>query len=81
MNNEKLKSTLESLSNPLVYNQALIDCRNALNLSKATLEGHFISWLWLDPEAVAYVGADLLYSIQLSHIEEHLVMNSLVYDD
>jgi hypothetical protein len=81
MNNEEIKSALESLNDPLVHNQALIDCRNLLNLSKATLEEHLLSWLWVAEGVPAYEGGELLYSIELGRIEEHLVMNSLVYTD
>jgi len=79
MNNQELKAALESLNDPLVHNQALIDCRNLLNLSKATLEEHLLSWLWVAEGAPAYEGGELMYSIELGAIEEHLVDQGLIY--
>ena len=77
----EIKAALESLRNPTVYNQALVDCSSALNLSKATLENHFLGWLWL-PEGEAYkTGVDEAYAIQLGFIEEHLVEKALIYND
>lgn len=79
--NQEIKAALESLRNPTVYNQALCDCTNALNLSKATLEQHFVSWLWL-PEGEKYKnGVDEAYAIQLGTIEEALVFQGLIYEE
>lgn len=77
---EEIKAALESLNNPLIYNQALIDCRNALNLSKATLENHFQQWLWLEEGEEYKNGVDKAYAIALGHIEEALVSKGLIYD-
>lgn len=75
-----IKAALESLNNPLVHNQALIDSRNLLNLSLETLLQHFQQWLWLD-EGVEYKDkSDEAYAIQLSHIEEFLCCQGLIYD-
>lgn len=76
----EVKACLESLNNPLVYNQALIDSRNLLNLSLDTLLAHFQQWLWL-PDGQAYnSGVDEAYAIQLSFIEEALVLQGLIYE-
>lgn len=80
VNVSNIKSALESLNDPLVHNQALIDCRNLLNLSKATLEEHLLSWLWVAEGVPAYEGGELLYSIELGAIEEHLVEQGLIYE-
>lgn len=77
----EVKAALESLNDPLIYNQALIDCRNALNLSKATLENHFQQWLWLEEGEEYKNGVDEAYAIQLGAIEEALVLAGLVYND
>lgn len=77
----EVKAALESLNNPLIYNQALIDCRNALNLSKATLENHFQQWLWLEEGEEYKNGVDGAYAIQLGAIEEKLVERGLIYND
>lgn len=80
-NVEEIKSALESLNNPDVHNQALVVCRDLLNLSKATLEEHLLSWLWTDLDTPDYVGSELDYAIQLGAIEEHLIANSLIYNE
>lgn len=77
--NTEIKQALESLYDPLVHNQALIDCGNLLNLSKEELEAHFQSWLWLPNGTPDYKGGELLYSIELGAIEEHLVDQGLIY--
>lgn len=77
----EVKAALESLNNSLVYNRALIDCRIALNLSKATLENHFQQWLWLEEGEEYKNGADEAYAIQLGAIEEALVLQGLIYDE
>jgi hypothetical protein len=75
-----IKEALESLDNPLVYNQALVDSRNLLNLSLETLLQHFQQWLWLD-EGVEYKDKpDEAYAIQLGHIEGALVLKGLIYN-
>jgi hypothetical protein len=75
-----IKEALESLNNPLTHNQALIDCRNLLNLSLETLLQHFQQWLWLD-EGVEYKDkSDEAYATQLGYIEEALVLKGLIYD-
>ena len=75
-----IKAALESLNNPLVHNQSLVDCRNLLNLSLPTLLQHFQQWLWLN-EGVEYKDkSDEAYAIQLGHIEEFLVLKGLIYD-
>lgn len=76
----EIKAALESLNNPLVFNQALIDCRNALNLSKGDLENHFQQWLWLEDGEEYKNGVDEAYAIQLGAIEEHLVKQGLIYN-
>jgi hypothetical protein len=81
MINEEIKQALETLHNPNVYNQALVDCRNLLNLSKKTLEEHLLSWLWVSEDTPAYEGGELDYVIQLGVIEEKLVEESLIYND
>ena len=81
MNNQEIMNALESLHNPNVYNQALTDCKSMLNLSKETLEEHLLSWLWVSEDTPAYEGGELEYVIQLGHIEEKLVEESLIYND
>ena len=76
-----IKSALDSLRDPTVHNQALVDCNSLLNLSPATLENHLISWLWQEEDAAAYVGGELLYAIELGKVEEHLVSKGLIYND
>lgn len=80
MNDKEIKNALESLHNPDVHNQALIDCKSLLNLSKETLENHFQQWLWVEAEKEAYTGADLFYYLQLAPIEEYLIKQGLIYD-
>ncbi len=75
-----IKAALESLHNPEVYNQALIDSRSALNLSKATLENHFHQWLWLSEGEDYKNGVDKAYAIQLGVVEEALVLKGLIYN-
>lgn len=77
----EIKAALESLNDPLIYNQALIDCRNALNLSKETLEEHFLSWLWVGEDTPPYQGSDLTYALQLGEIEEELILQGLIYTE
>lgn len=75
-----IKAALETLNDPLVHNQSLIDCRNLLNLSLDTLLNHFQIWLWKpDGEAYADGGAEA-YAIELGKIEEALVLKGLIYD-
>lgn len=78
--NEEIKQALETLHNPNVYNQALVDCRNLLNLSLDTLLAHFQTWLWVDAEAPWPEGAEFEYYLQLAEIEEHLISQRLIYD-
>lgn len=81
MNNEDIKAALESLHNPNVYNQALVDCSNLLNLSLDTLLTHFQQWLWTDAEAPWHEGAEFQYYLELARIEETLISQRLIYDD
>lgn len=82
MNNTEIKAALEELHNPNVYSQALVDCRNLLNLSLDTLLAHFQSWLWFpDDEAPDYDAGEQAYALELAKIEEHLTMKSLIYID
>lgn len=74
-----IKAALESLNDPKVHNQALIDSRNLLNLSLDTLLNHFQQWLWVDADAPTPVGGELLYVIELGRIEEHLCEQGLIY--
>lgn len=62
--------------------EALIDCMNAYTLSKAHLENHFDSHLWLDAKAedFASYGAQQYY-IELARIEEFLVHQDLIYQE
>ncbi len=76
----EVKAALESLNDPLIYNQALIDCRNLLNLSLDTLLAHFQSWLWTDAQAPWPEGAELEYFLELAKIEEALISQRLIYD-
>lgn len=78
MNNQEIMNALEELHNPSVYNQALTDSRNLLNLSLDTLIYHFQSWLWTDGE---YVGSEFDYYLQLAKIEEYLCKEGLIYTD
>jgi len=77
----EVKAALESLHNPLVYNQALTDCHSLLNLSLDTLLAHFQQWLWVDAEAPWPEGAELEYFLQLAKIEENLCIQGLIYTD
>lgn len=79
MNNQEIMNALETLHNPNVYNQALVDCRNLLNLSLDTLIYHFQSWLWVEGSAEAPVGSELDYYQQLAKIEEFLCAEGLIY--
>lgn len=86
MNNQEInvstiKAAIDSLRNPEVHNQAIVDCCNLLNLSLATMEQHLVSWLWQSEDAPAYEGADLFYAIELGKVEEHLVKEGLIYND
>lgn len=75
-----IKAALESLNDPLVHNQALIDSRNLLNLSLETLLQHFQQWLWLDDDVEYKDKSDKAYAIQLGRIEEALVLKGLIYN-
>ncbi|MNX77701.1 hypothetical protein D3C86_1092530 [compost metagenome] len=75
----EVKAALESLHNPLVYNQALTDCRNLLNLSLDTLLAHFQQWLWSE-EAPQEGSGEFEYYLQLAAIEESLVSQRVIYD-
>jgi hypothetical protein len=79
MNNQEIMNALESLHNPNVYNQALVDCRNLLNLSVTTLIYHFQSWLWRDSDDPELTGGELEYYQQLAKIEEFLCAEGLIY--
>lgn len=81
MNNQEIMSALETLHNPNVYNQALVDSRNLLNLSLDSLIYHFQSWLWVEGTAEVPVGSKLEYYQQLAQIEEHLCKEGLIYTD
>lgn len=81
MNNQEIRQALESMHDPLVYNQAWVDCSNLLNLSKETLEEHFISWLWVDETTPPYQGSDFTYALQLGEIEEELIIQGLIYTE
>ena len=83
MNNQEnsIKTALESLKVEGVHNEALIDCIGSVNHSKQAIEEHLTKWLWVSEDAKAYEGVALEYAVQLGEIEEHLVMNSLVYTD
>jgi hypothetical protein len=77
----EVKAALESLNDPLIYNQALIDCRNLLNLSLDTLLAHFQSWLWFpDDEAPEYDAGEHAYYLELAKIEEYLCIQGLIYN-
>lgn len=77
----EVKAALESLNDPLIYNQALIDCRNLLNLSLDTLLAHFQSWLWFpDDEEPDYDAGERAYCLELGKIEEHLCIQGLIYN-
>jgi hypothetical protein len=76
-----LRAALEALHNPAVYNQAWVDCSNLLNLSKESLEQHFLSWLWVDEGTPAYEGTDLAYAVKLGEIEESLIIQGFLYED
>jgi len=78
--NTEVKAVLESLHNPLVYNQALTDCHSLLNLSLDTLLAHFQQWLWVDAEAPWPEGSEFEYFLQLAAIEESLISQRLIYD-
>jgi hypothetical protein len=78
--NTEVKAALESLHNPLVYNQALVDCRNLLNLSLDTLLAHFQQWLWSE-EAPQEGSGEFEYFLQLAKIEESLCIQGLIYTD
>lgn len=75
-----IKNAIESLRDPLVYNQALTDCLSLLNLSLDTLLAHFQQWLWKEDGEAYTDGGEEAYAIQLSRIEEHLVIQGLIYD-
>lgn len=77
----EIKKALESLRNPTEYNQALIDCSSALNLSVDTMINHFQQWLWVDANAPAHEGPELFYAIQLGKIEEFLTEKGLIYNE
>lgn len=59
--------------------QVLIDCMNAYATSKAELEDLFYKWCWNSEGDAAYKGEELVYSIELGHIEEYLVGKGLIY--
>lgn len=80
MNNQEIMNDLEELHNPSVYNQALVDSRNLLNLSLDTLLAHFQTHLWVSDDAPLPVGGELSYYCELAAIEEHLVDQGLIYD-
>lgn len=80
MNNQEIMNALETLHNPNVYNQALVDSRNLLNLSLDTLLAHFQVWLWVGAFAPEPVGGEFEYYLQLAEIEEHLISQRLIYD-
>ncbi len=81
MNTQEIKNAIESLRNPNVYSQALVDCSSMINLSKETLEFHLQQWLWQEEDAPEYTGGELLYVIELGQIEEKLVLEGLIYND
>lgn len=78
---QEIKAALETLNNPLTYNQALVDCRSALNLSVDTMINHFQQWLWVSEDTPAHEGPELFYAIQLGKIEEFLCEKGLIYND
>ena len=79
---KEIKQALESLKVEGVHNKPLEDCLYALDISKTALEELLTEWLWL-PEDVEYpyTVEEQQYVLGLGAIEEHLVMNSLVYTD
>jgi len=80
MNNQEIMNALETLHNPNVYNQALVDCRNLLNLSLDTLLAHFQAWLWHEFAIPEYDAGEFQYYLELAKIEEHLCTQGLIYD-
>ena len=80
MNSQEIMDALETLHNPNVYNQALVDSRNLLNLSLDTLLQHFQAHLWVSDDTPLPVGGELEYYLQLAAIEEHLISQRLIYD-
>lgn len=79
MNAKEIKNALESLHNPDVHNQALIDCKSMLNLSVDTLLTHFLIWLWVEEGSPEYTGGEFDYSLELGAIEEYLIEQGLIY--
>lgn len=79
MNSQEIRQALESIHDPLVYNQAWVDCSNLLNLSKETLEAHFQQWLWHELAIPEYDPGEFSYYLELAKIEEYLVEQGVIY--